>query len=34
MGVLLLWGTELAFIAQPSVQKERGGGERGEKKQL
>ena len=28
MGVLLLWGTELAFIAQPSVQKG-GGGEKG-----
>jgi hypothetical protein len=28
MEVLLLWGTELAFISQSSVQKERGGGER------
>ena len=29
MGVPLLWGTELAFIAQPSVQKGGGGGEKG-----
>jgi hypothetical protein len=30
MGVPLLWGSELAFIAQPSVQK--GGGGRGGKR--